>query len=80
MSTSGFTLAKLSFTTAFQVVLSSGHGTLEKLEWLESVLNDMMTVVREKKEKKKKRKVQPPPAEEMAVFESADEILRSMQS
>ena len=47
MSASGFTLAKLSFTVAFQVVLDNYNlrRADDKLEWMESTLAEMNGIV-----------------------------------
>ena len=92
MAASGFTLAKLSFTTAFQVVLDNYNTrrTPEKLEWIEGALKEMMDAVEEarrirEKSKARKRKEPERPSSSSsgtddAAFDAMDEFLRSIQT
>ena len=58
MAASGFALAKLSFTTAFQVVLDNYNvrRTPEKLEWLEDALKEMLVAVQDARRAREKTK------------------------
>ena len=94
MAASGFTLAKLSFTTAFQVVLDNYNTrrTPEKLEWIEGALKEMMDAVDEARRtrekttaKARKRKEPERPSSSSsgtddAAFDAMDEFLRSIQT